>query len=87
MVRSIRDSPIIGAGTYANKLCAIYTTGESEILIHETVARDVAAIIEYKGLSLKEAATYVVHEVTLKGSTGLVCMSSTCKFAMPLIHL
>ncbi|PWA63124.1 nucleophile aminohydrolase (Ntn hydrolases) superfamily protein [Artemisia annua] len=83
MMGRIGDTPIIGAGTYANKLCAISATGIGETIIRETVARDVAAVIEYKGLSLKEAAAYVIHEVTPKGTAGLVGVSSTGEVAMP----
>ncbi|KAL8244171.1 hypothetical protein R6Q59_010429 [Mikania micrantha] len=83
MVGRIGDTPIIGAGTYANKFCAVSATGRGEAIIRETVARDVAAVMEYKGLSLKEAAAYIVDEVTPKGTTGLVAVSPTGEVAMP----
>ncbi|KVH99292.1 Peptidase T2, asparaginase 2 [Cynara cardunculus var. scolymus] len=83
MVGRIGDTPIIGAGTYANKFCAISATGIGEAIIRETVARDVAAVMEYKGLGLKEAADYIVHQVSPKGTTGLVAVSSTGEVAMP----
>ncbi|KAD4385381.1 hypothetical protein E3N88_25549 [Mikania micrantha] len=83
MVGRIGDTPIIGAGTYANKFCAVSATGRGEAIIRETVARDVAAVMEYKGLSLKEAAAYIVDEVTPKGTTGLVTVSPTGEVAMP----
>ncbi|XP_071702927.1 isoaspartyl peptidase/L-asparaginase 1 [Rutidosis leptorrhynchoides] len=83
MVGRIGDTPVIGAGTYANKFCAVSATGRGEAIIRETVARDVAAVMEYKGLSLKEAAAYIVHEVAPKGTTGLVAVSPTGEVAMP----
>ncbi|KAI3688823.1 hypothetical protein L2E82_46679 [Cichorium intybus] len=83
MAGRIGDTPIIGAGTYANKLCAVSATGRGEAIIRDTVARDVAAVMEYKGLGLKEAAAYIVHEVTPKGTTGLVAVSATGEIAMP----
>ncbi|KAI3504709.1 hypothetical protein L1887_26383 [Cichorium endivia] len=83
MAGRIGDSSIIGAGTYANKFCAVSATGKGEAIIPETVARDVAAVMEYKGLGLKEAAAYIVHEVSPKGTTGVVAVSATGEIAMP----
>lgn len=59
----IGDSPIIGAGTYANnKTCGISSTGHGEFFIRNVVAYDISALMEYKGLSLEEAANCVVNE-------------------------
>ena len=68
----IGDSPIIGAGTYANnKTCAVSCTGWGEFYIRGVVAHDISAMMEYGGLSLKEAAQKVVHEkLTQLGGTG-----------------
>ncbi|MGM0497483.1 MAG: isoaspartyl peptidase/L-asparaginase family protein, partial [Bacteroidota bacterium] len=53
----IGDSPIIGAGTYANnKTCAISATGHGEYFIRYTVAHDISALMEYKDLPLQKAA-------------------------------
>lgn len=82
MVGRIGDTPIIGAGTYANNLCAVSATGKGEAIIRATVGRDVAALMEYKGLSLKEAAEYVV-DGTPKGTTGLIAVSATGEMVMP----
>ena len=82
MVGRIGDTPIIGAGTYANHLCAVSATGRGEAIIRGTVARDVAAVMEFKGLSLKEAAAYVVDQAP-PGTAGLVAVSSTGEVAMP----
>lgn len=83
MVGRIGDTPIIGAGTYANKLCAVSATGKGEAIIRGTVARDVAALMEFKGLSLKEAAAFVVEECVPKGTCGLVAVSATGEITMP----
>ncbi|KAL5539553.1 hypothetical protein UlMin_045284 [Ulmus minor] len=82
MVGRIGDTPIIGAGTYANNLCAVSATGKGEAIIRGTVARDVAAVMEFKGLSLKDAAAYVV-ECVPKGTTGLVAVSANGEVTMP----
>lgn len=82
MVGRIGDTPIIGAGTYANSYCAVSATGKGESIIRATVARDVAALMEYKGLSLKEAAGYVIENAP-KGNVGLVAVSAKGEVAMP----
>ncbi|XVF54475.1 hypothetical protein PTKIN_Ptkin05aG0183300 [Pterospermum kingtungense] len=82
MVGRIGDSPIIGAGTYANHLCAVSATGRGEAILRGTVARDVAALMEFKGLSLKEAAAYPVDQAP-PGTVGLVAVSSTGEVTMP----
>lgn len=83
MVGRIGDTPIIGAGTYANSLCAVSATGKGEAIIRGTVARDVAALMEFKGLSLEEAAACVVKERVPKGNVGLVVVSATGEVTMP----
>ncbi|XP_073144900.1 isoaspartyl peptidase/L-asparaginase 1 [Henckelia pumila] len=83
MVGRIGDTPIIGAGTYANGYCAVSATGKGESIIRATVARDVAALMEYKGLSLKEAAAYVVEECAPKHTTGLIAVSAKGEVTMP----
>src|SRR5207248_9625424 len=53
----VGDSPVIGAGTYANDAtCAVSATGDGEYFIRATVGRDVSALMEYRGMSLKDAA-------------------------------
>jgi beta-aspartyl-peptidase (threonine type) len=71
----IGDSPIIGAGTYANNnTCAISCTGHGEPFIRAVTAYDVSCLMEYKGLSLNEAMHIVVHEKLLKidGEGGMI---------------
>lgn len=59
----VGDSPIIGAGTYAdNHTCGISATGHGEFFIRNVVAYDVAALIKYKGLSIQDAAAYVIQD-------------------------
>jgi beta-aspartyl-peptidase (threonine type) len=71
----IGDAPIIGAGTYANNAtCAISATGWGEFFIRSVVAHDISAIMEYKGLSIQEAAYEVIHNKVAKlgGDGGVV---------------
>ena len=71
----IGDSPIIGAGTYANnRTCAISYTGWGEFFIRGVIAYDISAIMEYQNLSLKEAASKVIQEKLKKmgGSGGVI---------------
>ncbi|MBK7382766.1 MAG: isoaspartyl peptidase/L-asparaginase [Flavobacteriales bacterium] len=73
----IGDSPIIGAGTYANDAsCAVSCTGHGESFIRAVAAHDVHALMLYKGLSLEEAVRMVVHEKLppLDGDGGLIAV-------------
>jgi L-asparaginase / beta-aspartyl-peptidase len=67
----VGDTPVIGAGTYANNAtCAVSATGDGEYFIRATAARDVSALMEYRGLSLKDAAQAVLDKVAKLGGTG-----------------
>jgi beta-aspartyl-peptidase (threonine type) len=71
----IGDSPIIGAGTYANnRTCGISCTGHGELFIRAVAAHDVSCLMEYKGLSLQEAMEIVVHEklMAIGGEGGMI---------------
>ena len=71
----IGDAPIIGAGTYANNAtCAISATGWGEFFIRSVVAYDISALMEYKGLTIQEAAYEVIHNKVAKlgGDGGVV---------------
>ena len=73
----VGDSPIIGAGTYANnKTCAVSCTGSGEFFIRAVVAYDVSCLMEYKGLSLSEACQEVVHDrlLAIGGDGGLIAV-------------
>lgn len=80
------DSPIPGAGTYANNAtCAISCTGHGELFIRSVVAYDISCLMEYKGLSLKEACDIVVHDKLVKigGEGGLVAIDKDGNIEMP----
>lgn len=73
----VGDSPMIGAGTYANnETCGISCTGSGEFFIRGVVAYDVSCLMEYKGLSLQEACDTVVKDRLLKigGDGGLIAV-------------
>ncbi|MCH4822356.1 isoaspartyl peptidase/L-asparaginase [Gramella lutea] len=81
----IGDSPIIGAGTYANnKTCAISSTGWGEYFIRGVVAYDISAMMEYKGLSLQEAAAEVIQkkQPELGGNGGIIAIDHLGNVAM-----
>jgi beta-aspartyl-peptidase (threonine type) len=81
----VGDSPIIGAGTYANNLtCAVSATGDGEYFIRGVVAYDISAMMEYQGKSLKEAAGAVIEKVgKLGGSGGLIAIDRNGNITMP----
>ena len=73
----IGDSPVIGAGTYAdNRSCAVSATGHGEYFIRHTVARDICARMQFGGATLEEAASTVVLEelVAADGEGGVVAV-------------
>lgn len=75
----IGDTPIIGAGTYANnQTCAVSCTGHGEFFIRSVVAYDISCLIEYKGFSLKEACNLVVKDKLIKigGEGGLIALDA-----------
>jgi L-asparaginase / beta-aspartyl-peptidase len=79
----IGDSPIIGAGTYANdKTCAISCTGVGEEYIRHGVARDIAARVEYLGIDVIKATDQVVHGVLKKGEGGVIGIDKDGNIAM-----
>lgn len=81
----IGDAPIIGAGTYANNAtCAVSGTGWGEFFIRGVVAYDISALMEYKGLSLQEAAERVIQEKNpeLGGNGGIIAIDNQGNFAM-----
>ncbi|MBC7654977.1 MAG: isoaspartyl peptidase/L-asparaginase [Oligoflexus sp.] len=81
----IGDAPIIGAGTYANnKTVAVSCTGWGEFYIRNVVAYDVSALMDYKGLSVKEATQTVIDKVgKMGGNGGLIALDKNGKMAMP----
>ena len=82
----VGDSPMIGAGNYANnKTCAISCTGSGEFFIRGVVAYDVACLMEHKGLSLEEASNEVINKriLEIKGDGGLIAVDTKGNIAMP----
>lgn len=82
----VGDTPVIGAGCYANnRTCAVSTTGTGEAFIRTVAAYDVAAQMEYGGKSLADAADQVVHKKlpTVEGSGGMIAVDALGNVAMP----
>ncbi len=81
----IGDTPIIGAGNYANNnTCAISGTGHGEFFIRYTVAHDISALIEYKNMSLADAANLVVLDKLAKANAdgGIIAVDKDGNIAM-----
>ncbi|PZF71116.1 isoaspartyl peptidase/L-asparaginase family protein [Taibaiella soli] len=75
----IGDSPVIGAGTYANnKTCAVSCTGHGEYFLRAVVSHDISCLMEYKGLSLQEACNVVIKDklVKLGGEGGVIAVDA-----------
>jgi beta-aspartyl-peptidase (threonine type) len=82
----IGDSPIIGAGTYAdNDSCAVSATGHGEFFIRHVVAYDICARMRYQGASLEQAAESVINSVLVEagGDGGVIAMDQNGQIAMP----
>lgn len=81
----IGDSPIIGAGTYANNASvAVSCTGWGEFYIRNVVAYDVAALMDYRGLTVEEAAETALAKVAKSGGNGgLIALDKEGNLAMP----
>jgi len=85
MAGRVGDSPIIGAGTYAdNRACAVSGTGDGEYFIRSALAHNAAARMRYLGEPLDTAARGALAEVTaLGGSGGLIAVDTRGNIAMP----
>src|SRR5690625_4369856 len=82
----VGDSPIIGAGTYAdNETAAVSATGHGEYFIRGVVAYDIAAMMRYADLTLSEAANAVIHErlTDMGGTGGVIAMDAGGNISMP----
>lgn len=82
----VGDTPIIGAGTYANNnTCAISCTGHGEYFIRAVVAYDISCLMEYKGYTLKQACDYVVKDKLVKmgGEGGLIAIDKNGNIELP----
>ncbi len=81
----VGDSPLIGAGTYANNdSCAVSATGEGEFFIRSVVAYDICALVDYKRLTLA-AAVHEVVQVKLRqqgGTGGVIAIDRAGRIAL-----
>ncbi len=79
----VGDSPLIGAGTYAdNNTCGVSGTGTGELFIKYTLAYRVAALMEFKKYSLKEATEEVVFNILPKGAGGIIAVDNKGNYEM-----
>lgn len=82
----VGDSPMIGAGTYANNAtCAVSCTGSGEFFIRGVAAYDVSCLMEYKGFSVQKASEEVIlnHMVKIQGDGGLIAVDNQGNFSLP----
>ncbi|MGA2992475.1 MAG: isoaspartyl peptidase/L-asparaginase [Candidatus Korobacteraceae bacterium] len=84
-VGRVGDTPVIGAGCYADHHVAVSSTGMGEMFIRLVAAHDISAQIEYGGRSLQEAAEYTVMEKLpqIQGSGGLIAIDRLGNVALP----
>jgi len=81
----IGDTPIIGAGTYANnQTCAVSCTGDGEYFIRAAAAHEVSALMKYRGMTLQDAAQTALDSVKqLGGAGGLIAIDRNGDIALP----
>ena len=82
----VGDSPVIGAGTYAdNSTCAVSATGHGEYFIRNVVAYDISALMKYKGLSLEQASEEVINQKlkAINAGGGIIAVDKDGNIAMP----
>ncbi len=79
----VGDTPIVGAGTYANnRTCAVSGTGIGEQFMRHAVAHDISARMEHGGLGLQEAAEAVIHGVLAAGDGGVIAVGRDGQIAL-----
>ncbi len=84
MAGRIGDSPLIGDGTYANnKTCAVSCTGWGEKFIKNTVAFNISALMEYKGMTLSEASDEMIYKRLQPDDGGLIAVDNKGNYVMP----
>ncbi len=81
----IGDTPLIGAGTYADRTCAVSATGHGEYFIRSVVAYDICARVAYRGSTVKQAAETVILDVLKSqgGEGGVITIDRAGNIAMP----
>ncbi len=80
----IGDSPIIGAGTFADSVCAVSATGHGEYFIRNVVAYDISALMKYTGMNLHDAAHEVIMSklARLGGDGGIIAVDKQGNYSM-----
>ncbi|GAW97496.1 MULTISPECIES: isoaspartyl peptidase/L-asparaginase family protein [Colwellia] len=82
----IGDSPVIGAGTFAdNASCAVSATGHGEYFIRYNVAADICARVKYQGKSIEQAGKEVIHDVLfpIGGTGGVIIIDTQGNISLP----
>jgi isoaspartyl peptidase/L-asparaginase-like protein (Ntn-hydrolase superfamily) len=80
----VGDTPVLGAGTWADDLVAVSATGDGEAMIRTSAAHEVAALVRHAGLSLADAAARVVDAIgPLGGAGGLIAVGRDGALALP----
>jgi len=82
----IGDSPVIGAGTFAdNASCAVSATGHGEYFIRYNVAADICARVQYQGKSIEQAGKEVIHDVLMPigGTGGVIIIDTKGNISLP----
>jgi isoaspartyl peptidase/L-asparaginase-like protein (Ntn-hydrolase superfamily) len=81
----VGDSPIIGAGTYADSTCAVSATGDGEHIMGAVAAHEISAVMRYRGLSVEEACEAVLRGrlEPLGAEAGLIAIDAQGRIAMP----
>jgi L-asparaginase / beta-aspartyl-peptidase len=80
----VGDTPVIGAGNYADDLCAVSCTGHGEYFLLGVTAYDVSARMRYKALGLEEAAREAIDRLTaIKGEGGLIAVDAKGNVTLP----
>jgi len=81
----IGDTPVIGAGTYANnQTCAVSGTGDGEFFVRAVAGHDLSALMEYREMKLAEAARVVIDKIgSLGGTGGLIAIDREGNIALP----
>jgi beta-aspartyl-peptidase (threonine type) len=81
----VGDSPIVGAGTYADDgSCAVSGTGQGEFFIRQVVAFDICALVQYRHLTLAQAVRELIHEKLRRsgGEGGVIAVDRSGNIAM-----
>lgn len=82
----IGDSPVIGAGTFAeNESCAVSATGHGEYFIRYNVAADICARVKYQGKTIEQAGNEVIHDILkpIGGTGGVIILDNKGNMSLP----